>query len=139
MEQISPNGRKGYFPPHAPLTTTSARSCHVLERQDKAKTAASRKTTSHSCPAFESQMLNQSPVVLVGCGQAPTPAMIPGQSWFGFRTHGYKAAHRRQQWCLSGMISLPILEALFLQTIKETIQLQLSLQSIRSSLSEHLN
>ena len=37
MEQLSPNERKGYFPPPAPLTTTFARSCHVLEREDKAK------------------------------------------------------------------------------------------------------
>lgn len=73
MEQISPNERKGYFLHHTPLTTTSARSCHVLGRENRAKNrAASRKTTSHSRPASESNMLEYSAVIRL-CGQAPPP------------------------------------------------------------------
>lgn len=87
VEHISPRERKGYFLHHPPLTTTSARSCHVLEREDKAKKkkkgrAASRKTTSHSRPASESKMLESRAVIRL-CGQAPSPVMIHRKKWCG--------------------------------------------------------
>lgn len=37
-EPVCPNEGKGYFSAHSPLTTTSAGSGHVLQREDKAQT-----------------------------------------------------------------------------------------------------
>lgn len=110
-----PNERKGYFLHHTPLTTTSARSCHVL---DKAKhKAASRKTTSHS-----HQLLNpESTGAIRLCGQDPSSGYDSwtGSAWEVFYPRSWNShLGGGAQWHY-----LKACSAVFCQTTREAVRL----------------
>lgn len=75
-----PNERKGHFLHHTPLTTTSARSCHVLEREDKAKTEQPAEKPLLNPTSFQIQNAKpESSGVTSLCGQALPLVMIHEQ------------------------------------------------------------
>ena len=134
MEHISPSKRKGYFLHHPPLTTTSARSCHVLERGDKAK--KKKKEPPAEKPLLTlAQHLNpkcSSPGLLSGSVVKPLPWL-----WFtgrnGMRsslTQRHQVACWRWRWQLRSMISQAILWTLTSDKRNKTITAFLNDHSI---------
>lgn len=92
MGQSSPNERKGYFLHHTPLTTTSARSCHVLERENKATTEQPAEKPLLTL----AWLLNPKcygPGVVLGSVVKPLPlVMIHRQGWSGKSSYTLKVA-----------------------------------------------
>lgn len=134
VEHISPRERKGYFLHHPPLTTTSARSCHVLEREDKAKKKKAEQPAEKPLLTL-ARRLNpkcSSPGLLSGSVVKPLPRLwFTGRNGVGSPlTHRHRVVCWRWRWELRSVISQTILWTLASDKRNKTITAFLNDHSI---------